>query len=206
MFISVLLLFLFPGKIQAKALLFAILVLGLAAPRLYFRHLVSRRDAFLVQNVPGYQPGSSRHVWGHFLYSGLAFLSNPYVPGEVTDETGKNKVRSVAPDAPYLSAQYDLVLLRETASIVRQHPVLVLFTIFAKLGILAGVVAFWLALMLAAAPEVLYFPLPQYLLGLMSLATIYGVISLDHALVAWTRSRVRPAEARDAKHIPALVA
>jgi hypothetical protein len=226
--ISMLLLFLFPAQIQRKAVLLAILGLGLAVPRLYFRHLLSRRDAFLIQNVPGYQSGYSRHIWGHFLYSGLAFLSNPYVPGEVSDETAKNKVRSVAPDAAYLSPEYDHVLLREVTSIVRHHPVLALFTFFAKLGVVAGViaifanlglvsawlypkpwpveVAFWLALALAAAPEVLYFPLPQYLLGLMSLATVYGVISLDHALASWKRSRIRFAEAGGTKQIPALVA
>ena len=215
--VSVLLLFLFPARIRNKIALLAILLLGFALPRLYFHHLLSRREAFLKQNVPAYQVGSSRHIWGHFLYSGLAFVSNPYVPGEVSDETAKNKVRSLAPDAPYLSREYDHVLLREIASIARQHPVLVFFTILAKLGVLAGVIvlfanlglvgawiypkpwpvesAFWLALALASAPEVLYFPLPQYLLGVMSLATVYGVISLDHALASWKRSRIRPAEA-----------
>ncbi len=199
------------ASIRRKGALVAVLLLSFFLPRLYFQHLTSERDAFLMPRVAGYQAGESRHALGHFAYAGLGFLSNPYVPGGVSDEVSKDKVQAVAPGVAYLSLEYDKVLRHEVMSIAIHHPNLFLFTIFAKLGVVAGVIlvfaniglfaalmypkpwqldlAFWIAFAISAAPMVLFAPVPLYLLGVISLATVYGVVSLDQAFASRTKKQ-----------------
>jgi len=204
--IALLLVFYVHANIRKKIVLVAILAVSFFLPRLYFHHLISQRDGFLMTKIVGYQAGEGRHSLGHFAYAGLGFLSNPYVPGGVKDEVAKNKVQAVAPGAPYLSLEYDRVLRHEVMSIAIRHPNLFFFTICAKLGVVAGVIlvfanfgllaalwypkpwqldfAFWIALAISAAPVVLFAPVPLYLLGVISLAVVYGVVSLDQAFTS----------------------
>ncbi len=194
------------GTIPRKAGLILILLVGFVIPQAYLRHLLSDSDRYLQQNVSGYKHGDSRHVLGHFAYEGLGFLSNPYVPGGVCDEIAKDKVQAIAPGTAYMSSEYDRILRHEVISIARQHPAIVGFTILAKLGIVLGLIilfanagflvkfwhhlpwrielSFWAAFALSAAPLILLAPLPMYCLGVISLAVVYGVISLDDFLAA----------------------
>jgi hypothetical protein len=202
----ILLLFGLPATIRKKAGLIAVLLLGFVLPQLYLGGFNHRADVFLTDNAPGYHAGDSRHVFWHFAYLGLGFLSNPYVPGGVCDEIAKDKVAAIAPGAHYCSVEYDTVLRHEVLAIAKQHPNLVLFTVFAKLGIVLGIIivfanvgllagflyrkpwpvelAFWSALVVSAGPLVILAPLPMYSLGIMTLSVVYGVVSLDHAFAA----------------------
>jgi hypothetical protein len=195
-----------------RTLLVAILLAGFLIPRLALRHVLNGDETFLQQRVAGYRQRDSRYVLGHFAYEGLGFLSNPYVPGGVCDEVAKDKVRAMAGSVDYMSSEYNRILRHEVISIARQHPALVAFTIFAKLGVVAGLIAifaniglvaalrypkswklelaFWTAFAICAAPLVLMAPLPMYCLGLISLAVMYGIVSFDHCLT--TRKLGRP--------------
>jgi MFS family permease len=201
---GVLVLFYLNAPINKKVGLIAILLLGFFAPQLYLRHVTERADNFLTANDPSYHTGDSRHVFWHVAYIGLGFLSNPYVPGGVCDEVAKDKVEALSPGTHYCSLEYDRLLQHEVFSITQEHSHLVLFNIFAKLGIIAGMIilfanvglvaaflypkpwllelAFWSGLILSAAPLVVLAPLPMYSLGVITLAVVYGLISLDYAI------------------------
>jgi len=203
-FLGILLL-LGPGtKALSRAVLVITLLIGVAIPHMYLRRVLNRSDMFLQQRVAGHVPGDSRHVFGHFSYVGLGFLSNPYVPGGICDEVAKDKVRSIASNAIYMSSEYDRILRSQVLSMFKQHPAFAAFTIFAKLGVVTGLIvlfanvgliaafwyrlplqmelAFWTAFAVTAAPLILMAPLPLYCLGIISLAVVYGVVGLDHFL------------------------
>ena len=197
---GVLVLFHLNAPVNKKFGLIAILLLGFFAPQLYLRHVTQRADNFLTANDTSYHPGDNRHVFWHVAYIGLGFLSNPYVPGGVCDEVAKDKVEALSPGTHYCSLEYDRLLRHEVFSITREHSHLVLFNIFAKLGIIAGMIilfanvglvaaflypkpwpvelAFWTGLALSAGPLVVLAPLPMYSLGVITLAVVYGLISL----------------------------
>lgn len=209
---------LLPLSVRARAgrkvALIVLFFVSFLIPRAYLRHLLTRSDAFVHQSVAGYRQANTRHVFGHFAYEGLGFLSNPYIPGGICDEVAKEKVQAIAPGAAYMSSEYDHILQREVLSIAKQHPTIVAFTIFAKLGIIAGLIAvfanvglfaalwypkspqvefaFWTAFAISSAPLVLMAPLPMYCLGVISLAVVYGIVSLDHCLVARKLARLNP--------------
>jgi hypothetical protein len=146
----------------------------------------------------------------------LGFLNNPYVPGGVCDDVAKVKVQAIDPGAVYLSERYSQVLRAQVISIVKQAPILFIFTEAAKLGVALIVIvffsnagllaalfypkawgvelAFWAAMAASILPILLDAPAPQYLVGLCSLATLYGVFSIHHALQSRCDGRSGTAE------------
>ena len=202
--LAILLLFSSCATVQRKGAWVIVLLVGFLIPRVYLRQLLIRSDTFLQHNVVGYRAGQTSRVFGHFTYEGLGFLSNPYVPGGVCDEVAKEKVQSISPGAAYMSSDYDRILRREVISIAKQHPTIVAFTILAKLGIIVGLIilfanvgllfafryrlrwdielAFWTAFAISSAPLIWMAPLPMYCLGVISLAVVYGIVSLDHGI------------------------
>jgi hypothetical protein len=95
-------------------------------------------------------------------------------------------------------------LRHDVLGVIKEHPSLVLFNIFAKLGIVLGIIivfanlglvaaflypkpwqvelALWGALAVSAGPLVIMAPLPMYSLGVITMSVLYGIVSLDHAL------------------------
>jgi hypothetical protein len=197
-FTVILLMFYVPLNRKSKIMSLSVLLVGFVLPRTYFGYLTSRRDAFIRSHSPGLQMTLHRNVFWHSAYMGLGFLRNSYVQGSC-DDFNKEKVRSVNSDAAYLSPEYDAILKAETLAVVRQHPMFVIFTVAAKLGIVISVVlvfanvgffvarrrqkfwhlqlAFWVAIALSAAPLAVVVPLKLYLVGLMSFSTVYGIIA-----------------------------
>jgi hypothetical protein len=194
-----------PKIAVSRTIGFAALALtGLLGPLIFFHRIAQARDSFLLNQAGVQRADLSRHITWHLAYIGMGFLSNPYVPGGVCDEVGKQKVRAVAPEVVYLSEQYDRVLRSEVLSVVSTHPLLTLLTLAAKLGIVLVVVAifanvgllaaflrpkpwgtevaFWAALGASAVPVLLVAPATQYLVGVVSLAGLYGIFSIDHAI------------------------
>ncbi len=104
-----------------------------------------------------------------------------------------------------LSPEYERILRHQTLRIARDHPLFILATLFAKvrvvlflllcwanLGLLAALFypkdramesAFWAALAFTSLFGVIAVPQVQYLLGFMAFATLYGLVSLDYALL-----------------------
>jgi hypothetical protein len=179
------------------------LFIGAIVPVAFGHFLLDRRDAYLRQVQPRYSASVRSHVLWHTAYVGFGFLRNEIVPG-YRDEVAVDKVRSEAPNVIYLSAEYDSYLKRAVLALVRQHPVFVATTIFAKLGVLAMYflaaanlgalatiarpkplaieIAFGLALVFEALPGIVAVPRLTYLLGFIATAALYGVVSLEYRL------------------------
>ncbi len=199
-----LLLFELSASFSRKTALVGILLLGFVLPQLYLGRLTHRAEVFLSDHAPGYQAGDSRHVFWHFAYLGLGFLSNPYVPGGICDEIAKDKVEATTPGTHYCSVEYNAILRHDVLSVIKEHPSIALFNIFAKLGIVMGMIvafanvglvaaflypkpralelALWAAMAASAGPLIIMAPLPMYSLGVITMSVLYGIVSLDHAL------------------------
>ncbi|MGZ4730737.1 MAG: hypothetical protein ACXVZH_01210 [Terriglobales bacterium] len=192
------------AKPKGRIVMLASLTLGLLASSLYFRHVFSFRDAYLRSQQADYVEAPRQHPMWHSIYIGLGFVSNPYVAGGYCDQVAVDKVRSVSPNAVFLSPEYDRILAEQVRQLVRHHPTLLLVSLAAKAGILQMLtllagnfgllaalcerkrwsldLAFWIAIAFGALPGLLVVPIPKYLLGFIAMLVLYGLISLDYAI------------------------
>ena len=196
---------------RSRILLIAVALAACAAPSLYFHKLRDRRDAYLNTVRPARTPIQEQHPFWHSVYIGFGFLSNEIVPA-YSDEVAVNKVAAISPGAHYLSVEYEGVLKNEVFSLIRHHFSFVVLTLAAKLGVIcfalllsanAGLLAaalypktwpielaFWVAIAFSSLFGILVVPYPKYLLGFIAFATLYGVVSVDHALEVRTDRQV----------------
>jgi hypothetical protein len=187
-----------------RALSVACLCFGYFASALFFRHQLAARDSFLREHEMEYVPASTQHPFWHSVYIGLGFISNPYVPGGYCDKVAVDKVRSVSPNAAFLSPEYDRILAREVVELAKRHPALLVINVAAKIGIvqvlllLAGnlgwlaaliyrkplslEVAFWTAIAFGVLPGLLVVPSLKYVLGGVAVLVLYALLSIDSAL------------------------
>jgi hypothetical protein len=196
---------------HVKLLLFLLALLGILLPTWYSRRLLHTRDKYLQTHGYTSVAGLRQHGIWHVIYLGFGYINNDVVPG-YRDEFAAAKVREIAPDTIYASPEYDQYLKSEVIHIVAQHPLLVIETLAAKLGVIAGYflicsnvgliaayrypkgwpieIAFWNAMAFQALLGIVAVPATTYLLGLVAFAVLYGVISIDvsledHALQAF---------------------
>ena len=188
---------------KEKAILTISLIVGMLMPMFYFHTLFQQRDAYFASNKSYAEQLLRGHPLWHSVYIGLGFLDNEYGL-KYNDDVAYNKVRSISPGTRLVSPEYEQILKRETFKFIREHPRFVLYTLFAKLGIafffllvfaniglLAAIrypkgwpleLSFWGAISISALPGIIVIPTPPYLLGLIALATIYGIVSINHAV------------------------
>jgi glycosyltransferase involved in cell wall biosynthesis len=208
----ILLCFRWTAKHRSKAVVLSLLAISILIPSLASKSILNRRDAYLRNAGVNYANAVRWHPFWHTAYIGFGFLTNDIVPA-YKDAVAASKVRSIAPETVYCSAEYEKYLRREVFAIVKQHPQFVLFTIFAKLGVIllfllvsanVGLLAallrpkpwpvelgFWGALWFSALPALLAIPGTPYLLGFLSLGMLYAVISIEAALEAREPGAVR---------------
>jgi len=187
---------------KTKAVLFLFLFLGAALPSLYISYVFERRDRFVAEHEPNptVSLGRSHPVW-HAAYLGLNYLSNGYVTA-TTDKDVFDKVLEIAPGTAFLSDQYSRVLKHEVLNVVRHHPYFVvrtefakagdmflLFLLFSNIGFLAALrapkpkpleLAFFGAMAFHALYGFLLEPYYYYLLGFLTFAVLYAVVSVDY--------------------------
>jgi len=202
-FMTWILIFLLQSRRSFKLFLSIALLLGSLLPICYSHLLLRARDTCLQKH--GYDAVGilSRHVFWHVIYVGFGFIRNDVVPGYL-DGIAAAKVREIAPQTIYPSPEYEEYLKREVIHIVTRHPLLVMETVAAKVGVVAGwlllsanlgliaaynfpkhwsvELAFWSAITLQALPGIVAIPLWTYLLGFIAFAMLYAVISIDVAL------------------------
>jgi hypothetical protein len=178
-------------------------IMGCLLPLYYSRRVLDARDTYLQRQAYGSATATRQHVFWHVIYLGLGYLSNDVVPG-YRDEIAAAKVREKAPQIVYTSPEYEEYLRHEVIHIIVQHPLLVIETLAAKLGVVAGwllicanvgLVAayyypkhwaieagFWSAIGFQALVGILAIPARAYLLGFIAVAVVYGTISIDVGL------------------------
>jgi hypothetical protein len=133
----------------------------------------------------------------------LGFLPNPYGI-QYSDKVAADKVASVDPKIGYCTPEYDAVLKQATLQIVKNDPGFILRTILAKALQLAwdllifanlGLLCFfyvrpgWREVLPVAAagsfyalPGILVMPTQPYVLGMISMATVFGITQIGLAL------------------------
>lgn len=180
------------------------LLVPFAVPSLWVDRLLHQRDDFLQRQANFHGVLTDHRAYWHSIYIGFGLLGNHVVP-LYEDSIADQRVKSIDPTAVSMSRQYEAILRREVFRLAIEHPALVLASEYVKLsivvmtllvcanvGLLAMLVApkdlaieaaFWLAMAIAAVPSILVLPRPHYLLGFMTLAFMYGVLSIDHALL-----------------------
>jgi hypothetical protein len=188
---------------RRKLVLVLCLGAGVLIPRVYFEMVVAQRDAFLHARCPEYTSLATQHPFWHAVYSGFGYLQNGYGI-KWDDSTSYERVESVAPGTVYGSPQYERILRHEVLLLAWQHPLFVLMTLASKagvvlcllvlsinFGILATVVcpkpwpielAFWSAIGFNALFGLLVMPSPKYLLGLITFAGLYSIVSINFAI------------------------
>ncbi len=204
LFVAVLL-FTFRGSWVKRALLALLLMAGFMLPVSYFHKLVTSRDAVLVKISPGYRPIVAHHPLWHTVYCGLGYLNNDYGL-KMQDEFVEGVVLSIRPGVEFLSPEYESILRNEVFRFAKSHPRFIFESLAAKTGMLfiillvcsnfglpASVLykkprivetAFWIVLAFTGLQGVLAYPNPDYLLGYIAFAVLYGIVGIDYALSA----------------------
>jgi hypothetical protein len=198
LFFVVLLCFSSPRR-SAKVLLFAILISGMSLPLGYAQSPLRQRERFLVLHQPYYSPTLNSHLFWHTTYLGLAYRGNTYVSAW-RDSAAVSYVQGVDSNAIYGGPEYESILRSRVEQIALLDARFFLYTIFAKVGVLAGLLllyanlgilvflfrpksigtelAFWLAIAFAALPGIVAIPVPQYVVGMLTIALYYWFYSL----------------------------
>lgn len=188
---------------REKIILAVALFAGLLVPVIYFGDVLKERNTYLVSHRPSYEVARQKHPLWHSVYIGFGFLNNPYGI-QYQDEVAIEKVRSISPGVGYLSQEYEEILKTEVMSLIKNHPLFVVSTLFAKIGVismyllifsniglLAAVfypkhwsmeLAFWSGMGFSSLFGILSVPSIEYLLGFISLATLYGIVSINQAI------------------------
>jgi hypothetical protein len=188
-----------PFRRSLKILLSATLLIGMSLPLLYEQFPLHERDRFLVTHRPGYQPSLSHHLFWHTAYLGLSYLTNPYVSAW-RDLDAVQYVQTVDPNVTYGGEKYEALLRSRVEEIIHRDHKFIFYTVAAKAGVLACMLllcinvglaaaiscpkslgtelAFGLATTFAALSGIIAIPVPQYVLGMITLALLYWYYSI----------------------------
>lgn len=210
LFMVVIVLFHLQLDLKKKLALILLGTTAMATPFLYMKTLLDRRDAFLKDQNPATIEVGRWHPFWHSVYIGFGFLENNYGI-RYNDRVAAEKVRSITPEARYLSKEYEQILRKEVLRLVWAHPFFTIRTLAAKMGVMWLYLivfanlglwaafhrpkprpvegAFWVALGFGSLVGLLTVPHPQYVLGFIAFAALYGAVSLNEAMVLWGGDR-----------------
>jgi hypothetical protein len=185
---------------STRILLAATLFFFTSLPLLYAEFPLHERDSFLALHNSGYRVAFNHHLFWHAAYLGLGYLTNPYVPA-IRDSVAVEYVEAIDPAAIYGGEEYEHLLRSRVKGIIHRDPKFFFYTVAAKCGVLASMLvlciniglaaararpkplgtelAFWLAITFAAVPGIVAIPVPQYVLGMVTLALLYWYFSLS---------------------------
>jgi hypothetical protein len=214
LFSCLLIFFRVSARIRTKLLLVLCLLGGMTVPKMFFTREVARRDEFLSTHCQGYGTLSARHPLWHVVFLGFGYLQNDYGISW-NDEVAYQRVQSIAPGTTYGSVRYEQILRHEVLQLLRQHPWFVFITLTSKLGVVFALVAlgvnvgalaaisapkpwavelsFWVAMLFNSLFALVATPAPPYVLGLISCAVLYGIVSVGFYLEGHLHERVHAA-------------
>ena len=202
-FMGIVIIFLKQLPEKSKIQLISLVGVGLLVPFLYFSYLSHQRDALLSQKIENYQSPAQRSLFWHNVYIGFGFLNNPM--GIIYKDTfAEDKVHSISPNTVIRSPEYIQILKYEVLYLLRYKRDFVIYTVFAKIGIMlffflkaanVGLIAayfypkkrsldfaFVSALLFSSLFGILVMPLMNYVLGFIAFSLFYGLVSVNEAI------------------------
>lgn len=191
-------------KNSRKTVLFlGCLFLGMMLVNIHIQSMINQRNSYLQDQRYVFEKDNIQHTFWHNIYMGLGFITNNKTL-YFSDACSAKKVKQVNPTAGYLKPEYETVLRNEVLKLCLCSPHYVLRVFFAKLGVLiyylllftnVGLLAayyrpkplyielsYWGMMCISALPGILTIPNTLYLLGFISVAVLYGIHSIVHAL------------------------
>jgi hypothetical protein len=185
---------------STRILLATTLFFFMSLPLLYAEFPLHQRDSFLALHQADHRVALNHHLFWHTAYLGLGYLTNPYVSA-FQDSVAVEYVEALDPAAIYGGKEYEELLKSRVKEIIKRDHKFVFYTVAAKCGVLVSLLvlcinlglaaarahpkplgtelAFWLAMMFAAVPGIVAIPVPQYVLGMVTLALLYWYYSLS---------------------------
>lgn len=169
----------------------------------YMQYTYRASVDYVTQHLPHSAVAQPHHVFWHNIYLGFGFLKHNN-DIEYRDGYGEEKAKEKGV-AIEQADQYEKVIRNEIIDLIQHHTTFVLFTFFAKLGIMfflllkfanVGLLAsffvrkpwqlelsFWSALLFYALFPLLTMPtLLEYSLGFITCAVLYAVVSINYAI------------------------
>lgn len=192
---------------------FTLAAIAFGCVNLYQAHLMRQADAFVQEHSPeNISSRTSSHLFWHSIYIGLGFLRNSHGI-EYKDTIAMKLAERLAPEAEYLSRDYDAVIRNQFIDLYRRDPMFVWQAWFAKSGVVllmylvhanAGLLAVWFSALpwrvlmglfaataFSALPGILVMPYEVYLLGMWAWATLLAILSIGSVLDRWNANELR---------------
>ncbi len=194
-------------SIKRKSVLILFLLLGLSLPMCYFMSAIHHYTNHMKQHLSEYDSEQMRHLIWHPIYLGFSFLGYNNSDKIVWDDFfAHKKVQELAPAVTIKQTyEYENVLKNEIFHMIKTQREFVIWTLFAKLGILfwylllfanIGLLAFFFvvnrwrltlsffcAFMLSSIHSILVLPIYSYALGFITFAFLFGIIYINEFLV-----------------------
>lgn len=191
---------------KKKLLLSTCLLLGMTCSFIYFKTTIGQYETYARTQFQEFTDFPTIHPFWHAVYIGLGFLSFENKDNiQMNDEYAFATVQKHNPSITLLqTSDYESIIKSIVLSLFKSRPFFILFTFFAKLGILffylllfahVGLLAalfrkkewrFEIPFLCATSFTMLFplltLPSYWYSLGFITMATIYGIISTNEAL------------------------
>lgn len=179
---------------------------GVGIPSLYFNQEYKKSISYFQNFHNNLAIGNNKHIFWHNIYIGFGLLK----PGnndniEYNDNFGFSVAQKEDPMVIENTIAYEEIIKNKTIGLVKNNLQFVLFTIFAKIGIMlfylfkyANIglffaliyrkpwyleLPFWISLAFYALFPILTMPtLPEYSLGFITCAALYGLVSINYAI------------------------
>lgn len=197
------------SSFKKKCVCLALLLIAVSSVMGIERMVYAKRDRFLANSEKSNMINSNFPFW-HLVYIGLGYLENNH--GLFYKDTcGKNFIETHHPGVPYLSQQYDVIMKRESFSIIQHHFLFFLKTVLFKFGVLFYKILKYLnyglifclyvgpsfrsffPVLLAALfymiPGLVLIPEDKYVLGMLTVVTLYGVFMICLGIEKYQRER-----------------
>ena len=173
--------------------------LGIFIAGCYFENVIGKYKNFAQTHFKEFDSLQTKHVFWHQVYIGFGFLKFNNKDNIMYDDScGDHKVRQIDPEISMSqTSSYEAVLKNEVFKLIRTQFSFVVWTIFAKLGVLlfyliffanVGLLAFFYTAFrydlvlsflctfgLSSITPLLTVPIPQYALSFICCAFVFGL-------------------------------
>lgn len=186
---------------KKKLLLISFLVCGFLPPIIYFNSIIKTYETYAQQNFKEFKEFPTRHPFWHPIYLGFGFLNFSNEDNiRWDDHFGYQKAKQHSPTVTeYDLDEYEKIIKEEMFLLWKKQRFFVLFTIFAKIGVLLfylfvfsniGLLvrlffsnpwqlelAFFCSFFCNALFPLIAMPNFCYSIGFIGIATLYGIVS-----------------------------